>query len=352
MAIRYSYTATSPEKIAATLAKLFESMEEEGKVTRFATNNLLIAVSSEKSLDEVEEFIDLLSIVHPSRFFVINAASDPKELSAEVSARCQLLGKNEHVCSEVVRLHVGAERVECIPSLLLANLITGVPTECFVFDERANTDIIDQLLLMSEAVYFDSGEFDHNVEMVHHLSSSKASLVDLQWVKLSPWREQIRIAFERADAKELVGSLKNITIISSGESGAAAPTRLIAGWLLSKLGLEVRAAHTGLIGFKRDGGEVRLGFENIKSDAPSELQEVQLEFTPGKGGNRSMRFLKGHTLDSFIEIDRPIRHAAVLEADDKLSRMKRFFTIGESMINYPAALKRSLVIERLCKNSR
>lgn len=352
MAIRYLYTKTPPERIGETMSKVFESMEEDGQVTRFATNNLLIAVSSSKPADEIEEFIDLLSIVHPSRFFVVKASGDPNELSAEVSARCQMLGKNEHVCSEVVKITVGSERFHSLPSLLLANLVTGVPTETLILHDDAPAELIDRMLQMSEVVYFDSGDFDRNVDMVHHLSSSKAALVDLQWVKLSPWREQIRLSFERADAKELVGQLRSITIISSGDAAGAAPTRLLAGWLLSKLGLEVRVDKRGLLGFKREGGEVALSFENIKSDGPSELREVHLDFNPGKTGRRSMRFVRGETLDSLIEVDRPVRHTAVVEADDKLSRLRRFFTIGESMINYPAALKRSLVIERMCKNSR
>jgi hypothetical protein len=81
---------------------------EEGAVMRARVLNLLVYVSSEESVGEVNELLSELTTAHPCRALVMVAerAGEDRDIEMFVSAYCQSLagGKSRNLCCEQVTM--------------------------------------------------------------------------------------------------------------------------------------------------------------------------------------------------------------------------------------------------------
>jgi glucose-6-phosphate dehydrogenase assembly protein OpcA len=123
-------------------------------------------------------------------------------------------------------------------------------------------------------------------------------VVDLAWLRSTPWRERIAAAFDPPQARASLSAIESITVRHREDSLAAAV--LFCGWLTSRLGWKPGSLHqasgrfTGHARGRRQ--EVKLCLESAHQNAPG-LAGVTIETAAGEavsldrspGGLRSVR---------------------------------------------------------------
>jgi Glucose-6-phosphate dehydrogenase subunit len=168
---------------------------------------------------------------HPSRTILLLPEPDePAGLDAEISLACFALpGLERNVCSEVIELHLRGERVRAPASIVLPLLLPDLPVFMrwrgrppFGAPEfEGLVDVVDRLVL-------DSGEWPDVPAAYAELESlfERTAISDLAWARTLPRRR--RLARDWPDIPDRL-------------EAPAAEASLLAGWLRSRLGVEVEA---------------------------------------------------------------------------------------------------------------
>jgi glucose-6-phosphate dehydrogenase assembly protein OpcA len=348
----YAYIPTSPAKITAALSDVFTDLRSnDQEFSRSANTNVIIAVSSRALLGDVETAIDGLSLVHPSRFFVVFCDDTLEDIATEISARCHGLSKSAHVCSEVVRIGAPAAKLPMVPSIVRGHFMTGTATELYLFDRGVSRELLDRLVPLADAIVFDSSDFSERVDIVAEAARWCSSLVDVQWIGLGPWREEIKTAFASPVVRELLSGLSEISIRAAGGTREPPPfvALLLAGWIVERLGLtHVIGRHGTLRGHLPLAGnrEVRIVFDS-RPAGEARLEEVRFQATLANGSAGSVRLVHGAGgLETIVEASRSFRSLRPLEDESRDALLRRFFLIGESTTNYNAALRAALHIRQ------
>ncbi len=348
MTTRYAYVPAKRGDVGAALTSLFAGMEsEDTRYSRSTNYNVIVPLSRRELLDSLEDDIDALSLCHPSRFFVFYLDEALSELEVSVSARCQALSKKEHVCSEVIRIGGSRKQLAALPSLIRANLLTGTPSEFYLYDAGFLVSDLREIASLADTVILDSSDFEGRYQDLAAVRALTKTTLDLQWVALGIWRDEIKDLFGRSIVREYVDSIQSVSITSESSTcrGESAPAVLLGAWIASRLGVSTqvtRAGHrwecTGT-----SGRAIRLDFTAVSGTGDPGIREVLFKFEPLRIGpvpqEQYIRLSRGEVLSSTVELRVSFRSSRPFDDDTRRGRLLRFFLIGESMANYTASAR-------------
>lgn len=344
----WNYIHSSVEKIDETLTKAYAAVETPGVANRVAAKANLIVISSGTSSvlpREIETLIGAFSEVHPCRFFVFCFDRNAEDVRVDVAVHGHLVSGTDRVCSEIIKVTLAPSRLRSFQSVLRANLLVGMPTELFVTQSLAGSEALDLLLPMSDFVLFDSSDFEESLETLSRISRGKIRCFDFEWVRLAPWRDQVRQLFDLSVVGSRLGELRTIEVCSR----IANPGRigfggmLIGAWLAERLRAEPVAYGSSGYECVRENGEVfRIGVSSEQSGASPCLSRIDFNFETGR-----VRVERGERLDTIVEFNPPFRMARPFDDGGLRSIVKRYYLIGESTSNYDGALRSSLEMVRL-----
>jgi glucose-6-phosphate dehydrogenase assembly protein OpcA len=169
---------------------------------------------------------------HPGRTIVVHADSDAQP---GLRARVQLLEGSAggvRVWSEDVTLTVGGAAARHLDSLVEPLTLPDLPLAVWYVGTSPDPD--EPLCRSADVVIVDSkelGEADCFPELVH--VSRTRTLIDLSWVRLTPWRVLMAALFEGRVYRPFVHR------ITEAEVRAKPGVReLLGGWLGSRLDLD------------------------------------------------------------------------------------------------------------------
>lgn len=356
MALRYSYTKTTLSAVSTALTALFASLEsEQQSFNRAANANVIIPLSGVAKLEPLEADLDTLSLVHPSRFFVIYVDNQLQSPEVYISARCHALSKSEHVCSEILRIAFPAAQFAAIPSLIRANTLTDMPTEVYLADADFPKEFLTGLLENGNTLALDSAEFEGRFDALEQLEGMVDTVLDLQWVGLGLWRDEIKDLFSRPLVREYVRSIRSVEVASTAPEGRDSAAALLVGaWIADRLGL-ARGLVYGHDGFECSDGSgrtIRLAFKKSAAAGASKLTEVLFRFDPLQVGSASQdQYIRlrrnGEALETMVDLNVSYRATRPFDDESRQSRVRRYFLIGESMTNYTAAARLALEFARM-----
>ena len=345
------YSPTEINGILSSLDKFFGAMDPGATYTRAAGNNVIVPISADFNPEALSALIAVLVKTHPSRIFVIINDNKATTITAEVSAQCQMLSKNEHTCSEIIRITANESNKAALPEIVLANLITGRPIELFLLDCSIDISTVKLFSPLVEQVVFNSSDFNEHLKTLSFLASSGLSLVDAQWICQSVWHEQIRLAFERLDVRQSLAQLRSIEISGARleRSPVSISTILVSGWIVSSLKLDVSSF--GLAGYDcigSDGGIVGLSINSEQTADQDSIESVSFSFSEDGAKIQSVVVKRsGNIVEGLIKSNELLRFSAGLEPMSHLAALERYYSIGESVANYPAALRCAIDLENL-----
>lgn len=355
MTDQYSYIPTEPAKISSALAKLFDSDGATKGAAAASQSNLVMIASRQEEFDDIERIIDLISSVHPARIFVIWVKSEVTRIEAAVSARCHLASASNAVCSEVVRIIVPPRQINLVPSILRSSFVTGMHTELFIHTSQVAPELLSLLLPMMDTVLYDLQEFESNIESGFEFLKTNGKLIDLEWLRLWPWRDEIKVLFNMPTVQQFLPDLARIEIESHvrREGGTPVGGLLIGAWILNRLSA-VPVAY-GSRGFEcrlPDGKTLQLAISSVAQSLKPSLSKLQIQFRiagaamTGEDAYIDLR-REQQSLEAVVQLGQGFRTSRPLDDESQASVVKRYFQYGASLPRYPQVCRTASELEHL-----
>ena len=240
--------------LEAELSALWRTAAEdpgaESAVTRACTLTLLIYVESDEAAYEVTNLVAEVTRQNPCRAIIMmlepEAASSG--LEAWVSAHCHLpVAGEKQVCSEQITIRARGEAGPGLPSVVLPLTVSGLPIflwwRAAAFSPPA---YFDDILRVTQHVIVDSARFSlagkHLQDLAGWLqkSAGRIQLTDLNWSRITPWRQLIAQCFDAPDRRPYLDRITQVRIEYELDSARLVTQRaqglLLSGWLASRLG--------------------------------------------------------------------------------------------------------------------
>jgi len=180
---------------------------------------------------------------HPCRGILALTAGDDSAVTAAISAH---LAHGEtaalDVWSEELLLAGGAMQQRELASAVLALLVSEIPVVAWAIgDADLSSYLASEILHAADVLLADSGASALGPALRAQLDAQAAHdlrLFDLAWGRTESWRELLAQCF---DGDERLRQLDQVTSIEiRGHAGrASAEPMLLAGWLISRLGLSL-----------------------------------------------------------------------------------------------------------------
>jgi glucose-6-phosphate dehydrogenase assembly protein OpcA len=213
---------------------------------------------------------------------------------------------------ERIVLDLGPKHLAKLDTIVDPLVVTDIAT--LLWSPHGHPEAVDALLALSQVVLIDSvGEPDPStaLERARELAQ-QAYVVDLAWLRSTPWRERVATTFDPPQWRPELGRIDEVAVRHRPDSGAAGV--LFCAWLASRLGWEPGAlvhANAGLHGTahgKRtdvrmallpDNAQSVPGLAGVKIGTASGMS-ISLDRGPGglaatrtdaKGGTRSWTVL-------------------------------------------------------------
>lgn len=200
---------------------------QQRTATRTSVVSLVVVATDEEEARRACEADRLLGGRHPGRTITVRCvAGDAARIDADV-----VLEGLDGVWWEEVQLRVSGPVTAHLDSLIEPLVLADLPTALWFTGRLPEWD--DPLLHAADVVLVDSKEAPQSsafalIEQLlrHH------PVVDLSWVRLRPWRVLLAGLFEGAAYQRFLGEVTSVSV-----AGKPGPRRLLAGWLVARLGL-------------------------------------------------------------------------------------------------------------------
>jgi glucose-6-phosphate dehydrogenase-like protein OpcA len=196
----------------------------------------MVAIVDREWKGEIQNRLDRVGRYHASRTVLIAVEPGRTTLDAWASLHSdvdpeepgQLALTHEDVEVDVGEAHV-PNLATIVDPLLVRDLIT------IVWSPHGHPDAVDALLGLSDVVLLDSVE---ELDVAAALSrvaelAERAYIVDLAWLRSTPWRERIAATFDPPAVRPALRQLSSVTVRHRSDSTAAA--LMLVGWLASRL---------------------------------------------------------------------------------------------------------------------
>ena len=261
----------SPDTIEAALRRLLHMRYEqhEGYVPARVLN--MVAIVDREWKGEIQNRLEGVGRYHASRTILVAVEPRRTTLDAwaslhsdvDLSEPGQLALTHEDIEVDVGPNHV-PNLATIVDPLLVRDLIT------IVWSPHGHPEAVDAVLGLADVVLVDSVE-DLDVAgalgRVAELAAT-AYVVDLAWLRSTPWRERIAATFDPPDLRPALGQLSSVTVRHRSDSTAAA--LMLVGWLASRLNWKPHAL-TRRNGTREGKLRARRGEVDVRLEADDDL---------------------------------------------------------------------------------
>ena len=246
----WSEQDTTPARIEAALRELLKERHAENDGYAPARVLNLVAVVDREWQGEIHNRLDRVGRYHPSRTVICAVESGRENLDARASTIAE--GDADpgavQVAHEQVVIDLGPQHLSRLDTIVDALVITDLPT--VVWSPHGHAEGVDALQRMAQVVLLDSvDEPDAHRALTRSRELAEwAYVVDLAWLRSTPWRERIAATFDPPRWRDELGHIAAITVRHRPDSTVAG--LLLLGWMASRLGWKPEAMTAG-------GGELR-----------------------------------------------------------------------------------------------
>ena len=314
---------TTPGAIEAALRKLFTERHKQERAYVPARVMNMVVIVDKDFRGEVENRLQRVGRFHPSRLILVAVESGRQRLSAVVR-----IGTDDDARSgaisvgrERVELQVGDRHLPKLDTIVDPLVVSDLTT--MVWSPHRHLVAVDALRRLAQIVLIDSQDapdVDSALTRADDLSKD-LYVVDLAWLRSTPWRERIAAAFDPEPERSRLSSIASVTVRHRDDSLAAAV--LFCGWMSSRLGWRPESlGHSGgsYLGHARaKRSEVKICLESANQNAPG-LAGVTIETASGEaisldrseGGLRSLRRARDGSEESWTVLGASRGEAGIL----------------------------------------
>lgn len=252
-----------PEQILKGLSKVWTSLGQEEKqhgaptVLRACAMTLIVATDEPDGGFEASQTISELMREHPSRGIVLSVTEDAqKEFEARVLAQCwKPFGKAQQICCEQIEIKASPSNWPNVSPILIGLTVADLPVVfwCRHSEALCSEATVEQesglkaIMNLATKVIIDSQSLTPKdaFSSIDRWQSEGRVIADLEWARLTQWREPIGHIFENSTRTNHVSNFKNIEISHTDELPPVSAL-YVAGWL--------SAAANAAVSFKRTQG--------------------------------------------------------------------------------------------------
>jgi glucose-6-phosphate dehydrogenase assembly protein OpcA len=234
--LTWSAEDTTPSEVAGALAGLLAQRHHENACFVPARVLNLVAVVDRAWRGEIENRLARVGRYHASRTIV--CAIEPGRRT--IRARALVSAEGDPRPGEIAALHervvleLGERHVPHLDSVVDPLVVTDLST--MVWSPHGHDDAVDVLMPLVQVVLLDTADEPDPREALARAGAwgSQAYIVDLSWLRSTPWRERVASAF---DPPTLRAELRRIRRVQVRHRPDSAPSALLlVGWLASRLG--------------------------------------------------------------------------------------------------------------------
>jgi glucose-6-phosphate dehydrogenase assembly protein OpcA len=231
---------TTPAEIEAALRRMVEGqVQHAGYAPARALN--MVCVVDKQSKDEVAERLRGAGRYLASRTIVcaVEPGRTRIDATAEISSDATPVTGELALLRETVTLEVGDQHLPRLEPIVDPLVVTDLPT--VLWAPQYGREAVPALLPLAQVVLVDTTEesdLGSGLQQVCELLES-AYVVDLAWLRSTPWRERVATTFDPPDLRPDLYAISGVTVRHHPESASAG--LLLIGWLASRLGWKLRA---------------------------------------------------------------------------------------------------------------
>jgi glucose-6-phosphate dehydrogenase assembly protein OpcA len=262
----WSEQDTTPGGIEAAIRQLLqEQYARDGACAPARVLNLVVVVDREWR-GEILNRLERVGRYHPSRLILCAVESDRQTIDATVAITTESdrpPGEPELVRERIV-LDLGPRHLENLNTIVDPLVVSDIAT--VTWSPHGHPEAVDALLHLSQVMLVDSvNEFDAR-SAVHRARelAGDAYVVDLAWLRSTPWRERVASTFDPPQWRGELGKISSVTVRHQPESAVAG--LLFCGWLAARLGWET--------------GSLVSANGNLHGKAHGRRQDVELKLEP------------------------------------------------------------------------
>ena len=272
----WSAQGTTPDAIEAALRDLLVQVHgENDDFLPARVLNMITFVDRDWS-GEIANRLSGVGRYHASRLVVLSYEPHRERLDARVMIVSEAASAPGELAllHETVVVELGDRHLDDLLTIADPLVVTDLPT--LLWSPHGHHEIVSQLLALSQAVLLDSVEEPDAAEALDRAYelSKQAYVVDLAWLRSTPWRERVAASFDPVWLRRELGTISAVTVRHHPASTAAA--MLLVGWLASRLNWQ-----TGTLADDGDAlvASTRSGEHSVavRLEAAPELQVPGLE---------------------------------------------------------------------------
>jgi glucose-6-phosphate dehydrogenase assembly protein OpcA len=300
----WSERDTTPDAIEAALRDLLRHRHASNRALAPARVLNLVVVVDRAWKGEIANRLARVGRYQASRT-ILCAVEDGRDALDAVA----VMGYEEprpggmSVTREQVEIDMGPDHLARLDTIIDPVVVSEIPTVLWCphgHEEaiRALRRIVDVILLDSD----DQSDAADGLARAGELLGS-AYVVDLAWLRTTPWRERLAASFDPPERRAELARLQAIAVRHQERSAASA--LLLAGWLASRLHWEARplqsANGAGLRGSAaRASGQVEIALDSQDQESPGLAgvtvscgERFRLALDRGRGGLRARESASG-----------------------------------------------------------
>jgi glucose-6-phosphate dehydrogenase assembly protein OpcA len=232
----WSERDTTPAAIEEALRALLAERNQQnaGYVPARALN--LVCVVDREWSGEIANRLRGVGRYHASRTIV--CAYEPRRTTLDATASIASDGSPQPgefaLMRETIVLNVGPEHLQQLDRIVDPIVVTDIPT--VVWSPHGHAEAIDALMGLAQVVLLDSvDDPDPNAALDRVCTlAERAYVVDLAWLRSTPWRERIASAFDPPARRPELGTISAVT--AHIREGSEVAGLLLLGWMCSRLG--------------------------------------------------------------------------------------------------------------------
>jgi glucose-6-phosphate dehydrogenase assembly protein OpcA len=276
---------TTPGEIEAALREMFvQRHKEERAYVPARVMNLVVIVDADFR-GEIENRLQRVGRYHPSRLVLCAVESGRRKLDAWATIGTEDAPQSGEIAvgRERVELLLGEKHLAKLDAIVDPLVVSDLAT--MVWAPHGHSDAVDTLRRLAQIVLIDSLEAPDMHSALDRAESLSKDLyvVDLAWLRSTPWRERVAAAFDSPRRRPELRAISGVTVRHREDSLASAV--LFCGWLGSRLGWQPGSLSqhsnrwSGTAHTRRQDIKIRL--EPHQQDAPG-LAGVTIEIASGQ----------------------------------------------------------------------
>jgi glucose-6-phosphate dehydrogenase assembly protein OpcA len=233
----WSAQDTNPDAIDSALRELLRERHAANQGLAPARVLNLIVVVDRSWKGEIANRLERVGRYHASRT-ILCAVEDGRDTLDAYAMMSYDERAGIGVMREQVEIDMGPEHLTALATIVDPVVIAEIPT--VLWSPHGHDEAVEALAGMTDVMLVDSDDAPEPAAGLARAEEelSSAYVVDLAWLRTTPWRERLAASFDTPGRRAMLAAVDGFTVRHHANSTASA--LLLTGWISSRLHWDIR----------------------------------------------------------------------------------------------------------------